>query len=156
MLCRNPFTRGMQAFPCGRCMPCLFNRRRLWTHRMMLEALCHADSCFLTLTYQDENLPLSTNGRSSLAPEDLRNFLKRIRSALVASPEIRFGGQKKIRFYAVGEYGEVGERPHYHMALYGVRCARGETLRRLPSTRPLPLECCAVCNLVARRGTRRR
>lgn len=116
----------------------------------MLEQLSHGDSCFLTLTYREENLPLCASGRSSLAPEDVRGFLKRIREALRVSPEIKFGGQKKLRFYLVGEYGEVGERPHYHLALFGVRCARNETLRRLPSSRPLWEECCPVCNLVGK------
>lgn len=107
MLCRKPFVQAGHAFPCGQCMPCRFNRRRMWTHRLMLERLCHRDACFVTLTYDDEHLPEG----GSLVKKDLQDWLKRFR---------RLVEPVKIRFYAVGEYGDRGGRPHYHVFLYGV------------------------------------
>lgn len=93
---------GVAAFGCGKCMPCRLSRRRLWTHRMMLEAKKHKYSSFITLTYKDDP--------GELKPSDLRNWLKKIRKQ--EEPN-------KLRFYAVGEYGELGGRPHYHIALFG-------------------------------------
>lgn len=98
---------------CGRCLPCLLNRRRLWTWRQYLESLCHAENCFVTLTYSDEHLP----PRGELQPSHLRLFLKRFRTRIAPV---------RVRFFAVGEYGDGnGVRgrewnPHYHLSVFGV------------------------------------
>lgn len=73
---------------------------------MMLESFMHTESMFLTLTYNDESIP---NGHT-LLPADLQKFLKRVR---------RHFSERKIRFYAVGEYGDNTQRPHYHVILFG-------------------------------------
>ena len=96
-------------FPCGQCLPCRINRRRVWTHRLMLEHLCHPDAVFLTLTYRDEDLP--DDGR--LCKRDLQRFIKAIRNHFRSS-------RRLIRYYACGEYGERTHRPHYHGILFGV------------------------------------
>lgn len=96
-------------FPCGQCLPCRINRRRIWTHRLMLEHLCFPDAVFLTLTYRDEDLP----DENSLCKRDLQRFIKAIRN--------RFRGQRRtIRYYACGEYGERTARPHYHAIVFGI------------------------------------
>lgn len=107
MLCRKPFFSKGASFGCGQCMHCRYNRRRLWTHRIILEAVVHPTASFLTLTYNDANLP----DAGSLVPRDVTLFLKRLRKNL---------GDRKIRYFAVGEYGDETWRPHYHLALFGV------------------------------------
>lgn len=108
MLCKNPFIKGdLAVYPCGQCLPCRINRRRLWTHRILLEAIKHEKSCFITLTYAKEHYP--TDG--SLNKKHLQLYFKRLREAI--KPE-------KIRYYAVGEYGDVSGRAHYHVALFGI------------------------------------
>lgn len=107
MLCKGPYAiRGMLV-PCTRCLPCRFNRRRMWTFRMVLETLKHGDSSFLTLTYDDNHLPAG----GTLVPRDAQLFIKRLRKAL---------DPIKIRYFLVGEYGDTSNRPHYHAALFGV------------------------------------
>lgn len=59
---------------------------------------------FLTLTYAPEHLP----PYGALRKDHLQKFIKRLR---------RDG--LKIRYYAVGEYGEQLSRPHYHIILFG-------------------------------------
>lgn len=135
MLCKNPYVRGGKAFGCGQCLPCRFDKARIWTHRIMLEAYQHKENCFLTLTYKDDE-------KINLDPEDLKNFLKRLRKDVYPH---------KIRYYAVGEYGDIGGRPHYHLALFGFpTCTRGKTKppRRAGDTRPW--SCCPVCDRVSR------
>lgn len=108
MKCNKPYMyKGVIPFGCGQCMSCRKNRRRLWQHRLMLESMKHEKSCFVTLTYADEHLPKD----GSLNPKDLQDFLKRLRRAIEPF---------KIRYYAVGEYGETTFRPHYHIALFGI------------------------------------
>lgn len=47
---------GVMPCPCGKCIPCLINRKRLWKHRLILESYCHDKSAFVTLTYNDDQL----------------------------------------------------------------------------------------------------
>lgn len=107
MLCKSPYMYGSMPCPCGQCMPCRINRRKLWAHRMLLETLKHDRSSFLTLTYSDDHLPRS----GSLVPRDTQLWIKRFRKAIAPIP---------LRYYLVGEYGDETSRPHYHAALFGV------------------------------------
>jgi len=91
--------------PCGQCIGCRMNRAENWASRMMHEASLHANNSFITLTYNDHNLP--HNG--SLTPGHVTLFLKRLRKAL---------NGKKILYYYCGEYGDHFSRPHYHIALF--------------------------------------
>jgi len=107
MLCVDPFHQGLLAFTCGTCLPCRINRRRLWTHRILLESFKHAESSFLTLTYDPDHLPKD----GSLDPKHVTDFLKRAR---------KYFEPVRLRYFLCGEYGDQTFRPHYHLALFGV------------------------------------
>lgn len=109
MKCRKPFLRAGQAFGCGQCLPCRIKKRREWSHRLMLEGCLYKESSFCTVTYADEFLPADGVSKS-----DYQNFLKRFRNALLPL---------RLRFYGVGEYGAVTNRPHYHFVFFGVPAA---------------------------------
>lgn len=74
---------------------------------MFYESQLHESSTFSTLTYDPEKLPAD----GSLKPEHLRDYLKRLRSAVAPA---------RFRFVAVGEYGDLSRRPHYHAILFGL------------------------------------
>lgn len=97
--------------PCGQCIGCRLARSRDWALRCVHEKSLHKESSYLTLTYNDENVPYSpVTGEQTLLKKHLQDFMKRLRSYL--SPT-------KVRFFACGEYGETFHRPHYHMILFG-------------------------------------
>lgn len=105
--------------PCGKCIGCRLDYSRQWANRCMLELEDHAESWFVTLTYDDEHLPRSVYGDSvtgeahpvaTLRKRDFQLFMKRLRK--------RFGDG--IRFFAAGEYGSETLRPHYHAIIYGL------------------------------------
>lgn len=105
----------------------------------MLEAAMQSENSFVTLTYTDKTLPLTTHGLPTLNPRDLQLWLKRLRKAM--SPF-------RLRFYAVGEYGGKTERPHYHAILFGMRpCQNGQTKQDWRGN-PIPLECCPSCAMI--------
>jgi len=96
-------------------------------------------SSFITLSYSDENLPV-VDGVPNLVKMHLQQWLKRIRRA---SEPLR------LRFYAVGEYGDASERPHYHVILFGYpECSRGRTKRGFNSTRADAVGCCDNCRRI--------
>jgi len=94
------------ALPCGQCMGCRLDKARAWAMRLHVEGLSHTQSCFITLTYDDDNIPEN----DSLNPTDLQRFIKRLRKYL---------GSTRIRYYSVGEYGGKFDRPHYHAIIFG-------------------------------------
>lgn len=93
---------------CMRCVECQQQRATEWAWRMMIEARQHKYNCVITLTYNDENLP----PLGSLDKRHVQLFMKSLRAHFYP---------QKIRFFACGEYGDLGtNRPHYHIALFGV------------------------------------
>lgn len=99
--------------PCGQCIGCRLEHSRQWALRCVHESTLYDENCFLTLTYNDENLPEGGN----LVHDDFQKFMKRLRK--------KFG--PGIRYYMCGEYGASDEdqigyqnvgRPHYHMCLF--------------------------------------
>lgn len=73
----------------------------------MLEAVVHEKTSFVTLTYSDDKLPEG----GSVVPLHLQLYLKKIRKAYEPL---------RLRFFAVGEYGDSSDRPHYHLAIFGM------------------------------------
>jgi hypothetical protein len=91
--------------PCGRCGDCRLNYSREWATRCMHEAQMHKRNSFITLTYNEENIP----NDYSVHKKELQNFFKRLRK----NTGVRF------KYYACGEYGEKYQRPHYHAIIFG-------------------------------------
>lgn len=115
-MCKRPFSRKFDdgrdlLFPCGKCLACKIRRRSVWTIRLLHENSAHHKSRFITLTYRDETLPRrGADPRGILVKSDLQNFFKRYRKLS------RIPG---LKYYACGEYGDEGDRPHYHAIVFG-------------------------------------
>ena len=98
--------------PCGHCLDCLNKRQNEWYVRFWCEErfqkLVNPNSItiFLTLTYNETNLPQSRE----IALNDFRAFIKKIS---------RRQGNKRVRFYAVTENGTLRGRLHWHVLLFG-------------------------------------
>lgn len=92
--------------PCGKCVFCKIARSKDWSVRIMHETHYHLHNIFLTLTYDEEHLPID----GGLIKDELSNFIKRLRKYT----------NQKIRYYGCGEYGEVNGRPHYHVIIFGM------------------------------------
>lgn len=118
--------------PCGRCVGCRLERSRQWAMRCVHEASLWPRNVFVTLTYNDANLPADR----SLDHRHFQLFMKRLRKKFGSGP----------RFYMCGEYGETTFRPHYHVLLFncdfpdkvlwrktkhGHRCYRSSVLEEL-------------------------
>lgn len=107
--CRNPIYVKEMIVPCGKCFTCRSKYRLGWQLRLQHELLSYNyNAMFLTLTYNDENLP----DNETLVKKDIQDFIKRLR---------KYYSDIKIRYFAVGEYGTERHRPHYHLIIYGLK-----------------------------------
>lgn len=75
---------------CGTCSECRISKSKDWSARCYLESLNWPKNCFITLTYNNENLPKNR----SLVKRDLQLFWKNLRKR-----------GYKVRYMACGEYG---------------------------------------------------
>lgn len=107
-MCLNPtfLDNGSLAVPCGKCIECKLIRSKEWSYRIMHEASLHERNCFVSLTYNEDNLP----ERASLKRSDLQAFVKRLRERV---------RPVKLRLFYAGEYGDLKGRPHYHIIFFG-------------------------------------
>lgn len=124
------------AIPCGQCILCRLEHARQWAVRITHEATEHLENAFVTLTYDDAHLPQY----GSLNYEHLQKFWKRLRK--------RIG---ELRYYAVGEYGDQTQRPHYHACIFGHAFTLNRTiLRETPNllwTSPMLMEAWGLGNV---------
>ena len=116
--CQTPFHKKMELvkgvetgympFPCGKCPACVRRRVSGWAFRLNKQSEQSNSAHFVTLTYNDEHIKKTKNGFETLVKKDVQDFFKRLRKLT----------KQKISYYAVGEYGDTGERPHYHIILF--------------------------------------
>lgn len=92
---------------CGQCVGCRLEYSRQWAMRCLHEASIYEDNCFITLTFDDANLPSD----GSLSVETFQLFMKRLRKKFEP---------RTVRFFHCGEYGETYGRPHYHAILFNL------------------------------------
>nr|AOV86346.1 putative replication protein VP4 [uncultured virus] len=103
------------AVPCGRCLGCRTDRAADWARRATHEASLWPVTSFVTLTYDDDHLPVGGH----LVPKDLQDFLKRLRiHAHRHSRSVDGDRGAGVRYLACGEYGDRTQRPHYHAILF--------------------------------------
>lgn len=98
---------SMIEVPCGRCIACRINKTRDWQVRLLMESFYWDNMSFVTLTYSPECVPVDF----SVHKRCLQLFFKRLRWNL---------GDREIRYFASGEYGDMFGRPHYHAIIFGL------------------------------------
>lgn len=103
--------------PCGQCIGCRLEKSRQWATRIMHEAQMHQANSFVTLTYDNANLPVDY----SIHLRHWQLFAKRLRKRQLSEiPRNLRKSVKTFRYYMCGEYGDITGRPHYHACLFGV------------------------------------
>jgi len=116
---------------CGGCIGCRLEESKQWAVRAHHESLLYEENCFITLTYDNQNLPLN----KGIDVEHTKTFMKDLRE------HVRYHtGKTGIRSFGCGEYGEkckncgknkldcnqsgqncwlpVLGRPHYHACIF--------------------------------------
>jgi hypothetical protein len=139
----QPLAKGWEELqlPCGQCIGCRLERSRVWAVRIMHEAQLHENNAFITLTYDDEHLPID----GALDVNEFQLFMKKLRKVFAVPKENGDSGQNdfshdekdelgrkgKVRYFHCGEYGDQFSRPHYHACLFGVSFPDQKLLKRV-------------------------
>lgn len=99
------FTReGNLRLPCSKCSECLSKRALEWSLRVQHEISCHDENTFITLTYNDDNLPNPINLK-----HNFKVFMDKLRKHL----------KRPVRYIVSHEYGSKTGRPHHHAIIFG-------------------------------------
>lgn len=101
--------------------------------RIMHEASLYPENTFVTLTYNEENLPrdgtlsvpkyeIRKNKKGEevkvqVESSDFQKFMKRLRKRFICPKHKK---ETRIRFFHCGEYGSNTKRPHYHAILFNM------------------------------------
>lgn len=93
--------------PCGKCEECMKKTQNDWFVRSKAELERSSCALFITLTYDDLNVPL-VEDIPVLQKSDLQDFFKRLRHHFPF----------RLKYLACGEYGGRTFRPHYHFVLF--------------------------------------
>lgn len=123
MECRSPIwiDKADSYVPCGHCIPCMSRIRRDWSTRLHFEHMASTTAYFVTLTYDEFNLPRSEDsGFPTLKREDVQLYFKEIRNALRRMVNGKRRSISSPRWLLVGEYGPTTGRPHYHFIIFNL------------------------------------
>lgn len=98
--------------PCRKCVGCRSDNAKMWSLRAYNEMKLHKDNCFITLTYNNDNVLVRKDPLclASLRYKHFQNFIKRLRK--------RFPDDK-FQYLVSGEYGLKDGRSHWHAIIFG-------------------------------------
>lgn len=121
---------GLIKVPCNHCYACSLTYSAEKATLMMLETQKSDQNYFITLTYDEEHLPIAEEQHytepltgekidipnqgdfePTLVPEDMKTFINTLKR------HYNRKGINDIKYMYCGEYGETTDRPHYHLIL---------------------------------------
>lgn len=129
---KNPQTGEHIQVPCGHCINCLADMQAEWATRMTMELKSNLSrpAVFVTLTYNDENLPTEEVNyktgeiyqKPSVVKEHVQQFMKSLRTKISRYQKrgIWKGYNGPLKYFFTSEYGPEHGRPHYHGIIYGL------------------------------------
>ena len=138
--------------PCGQCMACRKQHAQNWAARCQNESTYWEYTYFITLTYDEEHLPVIDKNtgelyrgfrhpldyynqgkryeNSTLLISDMQKFLKRLRQH-AHRHGLYEDEERGCKVFYCGEYGSKTSRAHYHLLLYGVKIPDLKVLKRM-------------------------
>lgn len=119
--------------PCGKCEACVANKASQWYVRLKQQLRDSWNAVFVTLTYDEDNLPdarLDENDfiNIDVSRDDIRKYHYRLRKSLGES-------SKEMKYFLVSEYGPNPQngwlnRPHYHAIYFNIDRCNYEKINR--------------------------
>ena len=124
MLCKNQVVGRLEngrlyLHPCGQCLSCRINDIRAWYVRSHFEIkkLERPFQYFLTLTYDEENLPDDKLCNKT----DIKKFLNNLNTSFGLS----------MRYFCTADYGSINNRAHYHAIILSTKKITQKQVERI-------------------------
>lgn len=138
-MCLNMIRANGNMVPCRKCPECVIKRQNEWIFRIKQELKLSANGWFITLTYNEKNVPkifynkldgeiITTRKQiqsdvwqfqcQTLLFSDVQLFFKRLRRQQHKRNVSEGKNWNKVMYYVVGEYGDKTKRPHYHAIIF--------------------------------------
>lgn len=118
---RNSTYKLIETFevPCGHCINCLIQKQsalEFLAKKELLEVYKRGQGAsFVTLTYDDNHIPRTSDGLVTLRKHDLQCWFKNMRR------QMEYYNEKiPFKYIACGEYGDSLGRSHYHIVFLGL------------------------------------
>lgn len=107
---------------CGKCYNCRMRRIRSWIFRLKKEYEVSVTAHFITLTYDNQHVPITSNGFMTLHESTQKSPGTKYQSSHAQKffKKLRKLENRKLTYYLIGEYGGVTQRPHYHAIIFNV------------------------------------
>lgn len=118
--------KGYKIVPCGKCIDCRKQLSNTWTFRLLCQLDKSRNNLFVTLTYDNNNVPIKIINSIpylNLDENKLQSFLKKFRDDSRYRYQKITGIDKKLckcpmKYFAIGDYGTQTLRPHYHILIF--------------------------------------
>lgn len=122
----------VQWAPCGKCEECIKDKQNEYIIRTIEEAMkVKGNIYFLTLTYSDDNVPLTVDEDGELIDEETGEILSTLKSLnnqditlwkkrCKRYIQYHFKRKSEFSYLICGEYGPQTHRPHYHALFIGI------------------------------------
>ncbi len=111
-MCYQPNYVGGSYYSCRKCLACAKTRQNQDYVRCLYEYYTSPCGVMVTLTYNDDSIGLRNRfGKYDLKYSHIQSFMKRLRY---------YFPHRIIKYKVAGEYGHEGDRPHWHLLIYGV------------------------------------
>lgn len=130
-MCNNPryYSKIIDVFsgrtvpvPCHHCEGCRIDRLALWERRCSYEMI-QGQNSFVTLTYDEYHLHWNKGSvYPTICDRDLVKFKDNLRYHVNLIPDEVFPefNRKDFKIAACSEYGDIRERPHFHLLIFGL------------------------------------
>lgn len=107
--------------PCGKCLECKRAYQNAWLVRLTEEFRNYHNCLFVTLTYNEDNVPLFTDTRTgesfrTVVVKHVQDWIKRFRR----NYQREYGTTADFKYFITSEYGPRTLRPHYHCLIWGL------------------------------------
>lgn len=123
--CYNPLYLPIinEYVPCGSCVNCQRSKIAQWTFRAECEMFYWSSGCLVTMTYDNDHLPIKDNKYSKEAcKNDYTSFFNDLRRYCQYH-------KRKYKIMCALEFGKrYTQRPHFHLLLLGFTSADKELL----------------------------
>ena len=100
---------------CGKCLNCLENKKKEKAIRLVHEMNNYKFKTFITITMDEIRATRNKAGMTEVSKKDLKSYIRKLQ--YYDKEYLKISNEKRMKYVACAEYGELTERAHYHLVI---------------------------------------